>query len=88
MSRSEFKFFNDGFILGHTVDDKMNHLLFERKYLLGCAEKLGHVSKQLQVREQQHITFSTQCFVSFCFFSSSVLFSLVGYTQKPFDFVG
>ena len=46
----------------------MNHRLFKRKYLLGCAGKLGEVLKQRQVREYLIITLSTQFSVSFCFF--------------------
>ena len=49
--------------------DKMDYRLFRKKYLLGCLGKLGEVSKQQQVKDNNvTITLSTQFFITFCFF--------------------
>ena len=54
---------------------EMNYRLFRRKYLLGSLGKLGEVSKQQQVKDNNlTITLSTQSFVTFCFFQPECCF--------------
>ena len=67
--------------------DKTNYRLFRRKYLLGCLGKLGEVSKQLQLKDNNlTITLSKHFLLLSVSFSQSVVFP-ARLCSKPFQHI-